>query len=142
MGTMNGKIPRHVHESYKRHRRELMWQIILPVVLSVVLMIAMIALIYVATFQGSGDVSRWAAVSTIWIVLPVMVAGLILLALLGGMIYLLMRLLGIMPKYTGIAQDYVQKAAIYVKRGADMAVKPVLWLDGLSASVKAFFGRK
>ncbi|HNQ94716.1 MAG TPA: hypothetical protein PKK96_02080 [Anaerolineales bacterium] len=139
---MKAKLPQPVHESYKRHRREMMWQIVLPIVLTALLFIALIVLISLATFNQGGDVGRWAAISTIWIVIPVMVAGLILLALLVALVYLMKRLLGITPTYTGLAQDYVHLASSYIKRGTEMAVKPVLFLDGIGASLKAFFGRK
>lgn len=139
---MKATLPQPVHESYKRHRKELTWQILLPVILSALLFVALIVLINIATFNQGGDVGRWAAISTIWIVIPVMIAGLILLALLIGIIYLLAKLLNLTPKYTGIAQDYVHKAAAYIKRGSEMVVKPVLFLDGIGASIKAFFGRK
>jgi energy-coupling factor transporter transmembrane protein EcfT len=139
---MKAKLPQPVHESYKKHRRELAWQIILPMALSVVGFVALIVLIYFATFEGDGDVGRWTAISTIWIVIPVMLAGLILLALIGGLVYLMKRLLNVAPTYTGMAQDYVHIAAGYIKRGTEMAVKPVLFLDGVGASIRTFFGRK
>ena len=139
---MNSKTPQPIHESYKRHRRQLATQIVLPVALTTLLIIGMIVLVYSATFNGNGEVGRWAAISTIWIVIPIMLGMLIFLALLVGMIYLLARLLNITPTYTGLAQDYVHKAAIYIKRGADAVVKPVLWLDGITASLKKFFGRE
>jgi hypothetical protein len=139
---MKAKIPQPVRESYKRHRRELAWQIVFPVALTTLLLIGLIVLINIATFQQGGDVARWAAISTIWIVIPIMIALLVFTALLGVIIYYLGKLLNITPTYTGLAQDYVHKAAVYIKRGADMAVKPVLLLDGLGASVKRFFGRK
>lgn len=139
---MNAKLPQPVHESYKRHRKQFAWQVILPVVLSVVLCIALIVVINVATFRDGGDVARWAAISTIWIVIPTMVGLLIVLAVLGGLVYLMAKLLNIMPTYTGLAQDYTHKAAGYVKRGADAVVKPIFFVDGLGASIRAFFGRK
>lgn len=139
---MKAKIPQPVHESYKRHRRQFVWQIILPVAFAALFMIALIVLINVATFQQGGDVGRWAAISTIWIVVPVMIAGLIFLVILGALVYLMKRILGITPRYAGLAQDYVNKAVVYVKRGTELAVKPVFWLDGIGASVKRFFGRK
>jgi hypothetical protein len=105
------------------------------------LMIAMIVIISLATFRDNGDVGRWAAVSTIWIVIPIMLAGLILLALLIGLIYLIARLLGILPTYTGMAQDYVYKARGYIIRGADLAAKPIIAIEGFLANFKAFFGR-
>lgn len=139
---MNAKLPQPVHESYRRHRRQLGWQIILPVVLAALFIVALIVLVNVATFRDGGDVARWAAISTIWIVVPIMIGLVIVLALLVGLVYLMARLLNIAPNYTALAQDYVHKAAGYVKRGADAAVKPVFFVDGLGASIKAIFGRK
>ncbi len=139
---MNAKLPRPVHESYLKHRKQWIWQVILPVVLSALLIVALIVLVNVATFNQGGDVARWAAVSTIWIVIPIMIGMLIFLALLGGLVYLMKKLLDITPTYTGLAQDYVHKAAGYVKRGADAVVKPIFILGGLGASIRTFFGRK
>ena len=139
---MKAHIPQPVHESYKRHRRELAWQIILPVVLSALLIVALIVLVNLATFNEGGDVARWAAISTMWIIIPVMLAGLVLFVLLGALVYGMKRLLEITPTYTGMAQDYVHKAASYVKRVADLAVRPVLFLDGIGASIKRLLGRK
>lgn len=138
---MNAKLPQPVHESYKNHRKQLVWQIILPVALSAALIVALIVLINVATFNQGGDVARWAAVSTIWIVVPIMIGMLIFFLLLGGLVYLMYRLLNITPTYTGLAQDYVHKAAIYIKRGADAAVKPIINLKGILAGISAFFER-
>ena len=136
---MKVTIPQPVHESYKRHRKELMWQIILPVALTSLLLIALIVLISVATFRNNGDVDRWAAVSTIWIVIPIMIGLLIFTALLGGLVYLMMRLLNITPTYTGLAQDYVYIAQGYIKRAAEAIVQPVLQLNGILAGILTFF---
>ncbi|HSG45027.1 MAG TPA: hypothetical protein VLA72_17910 [Anaerolineales bacterium] len=139
---MDTKIPQPVHLSYKKHRRELATQIILPIVLTVIIIIAAIVFINIAIFRDDGDVARWAAVSTIWIVIPIMIGMLIFLVLLVGLIYLMARLLGITPTYTGMAQDYVRKAAVYIKKGADAVVKPVIGLKGFFASVEKFLGRE
>ena len=131
-----------VHESYKRHRQEVAWKIILPVVLSAILIVGLIVLVNIATFRDNGDVGRWAAISTIWIVIPVIVAGLIFLIILGGIVYLFKYLLNIAPVYTGKAQDFVYRIAGYIRRIADVVVKPVIVLDGIGASMKKLVGRK
>jgi hypothetical protein len=136
---MDAKIPQPVHESYKRHRKEMVQQIILPIVLSVVLCVALIVLINIATFRDGGDVARWAAVSTIWIVIPIMIGLLIFLALMLGLVYLMAKLLNITPTYTGLAQDYVRLGAVYIQRAAEAIVKPVLQLNGILAGILAFF---
>ena len=141
INIMKAIIPQPVHESYKRHRKELVWQIILPMVLTSLLLIALIVLINVATFRDGGDVGRWAAISTIWIVIPIMLGLLIVTALLGGLVYLMRKLLNITPTYTGMAQDYVYLAQGYIKRATEAIVKPVLELNGILASIIAFFER-
>jgi hypothetical protein len=60
----------------------------------------MIVLVNVATFNQGGDVARWAAVSTIWIVIPIMIGMVLFFALLVGLVYLMKRLLDITPTYT------------------------------------------
>lgn len=138
---MKAQLPHPDHYSYLRHRKQVVRQIILPVVVAVLLMIALIVLISFATFSSGGDVGRWAAVSTIWIIIPTLLAGLILLAILVGLIYLMARALGALPTYTGIAQDYVYKAKAYIIRGADMAAKPIIAIDGFVEKIKAIFER-
>lgn len=129
-----------VHESYKRYRKQLITQIILPMVLTALLFVGMIVLISVATFRDGGDVGRWAAISTIWIAVPIMIAALIFIVLLTGLVYLLKRLLNITPTYTGRFQDFIHKIAVHIKRAADTTVKPVFFIDGIGASIKRLLG--
>src|SRR5512143_159831 len=138
---MKATIPQPVHESYLKHRKQVVWQVILPVVLTSLLIVALIVLINIATFNQGGDVARWAAISTIWIVIPIMIGLLIFTALLGGLVYLMKKLLNITPTYTGMAQDYVYIAQGYIKRATEAIVQPVLQLNGILASIIAFFER-
>ncbi len=139
---MKVSLPRPQHESYLKHRRQVTRQIVLPVALSALLMIALIVWISIATFRDNGDVGRWAAISTIWIITPIIMVVLIGLLVLIGLIYLMARLLGILPTYTGLAQDYVHLGAGYIQRFTEAAVKPIFAVDGLAAYFKAIFGRK
>lgn len=138
--TEKAKVPqRPEHYSYLKHRKQRMTQIILPVVISALVFIGFIIWVSLATFNQSGDVGRWAAISTIWIIIPIMLAGLIVLALLVGLIYLMARAIGGLPYYTGMAQDYVFIAEGYIKRAANMAVKPIIAINGWLETIKAFF---
>ena len=136
---MKDTIPQPVHESYLKHRKQVVWQVILPVVVASLLIVALIVLINVATFSQGGDVARWAAISTMWIAIPIMFGLLIFLALMVGLVYLMKKLLGITPTYTGMAQDYTYIAESYIKRATEALVKPVLQLNGILASINAFF---
>ena len=138
---MKATIPQSVHESYRKHRKQVVWQVILPVALTTLLIVALIVLVNIATFNQGGDVARWAAISTIWIVIPIMLGLLIFLALLVGLVYLMKKLLNVTPTYTGLAQDYVHLGVSYVKRATEAIIKPVLELNGILASINAFFER-
>ncbi len=138
---MKAKLPHPEHYSYVKHRRQRLTQVILPVAVSLLLLIGMIVWISLATFNSNGDAGRWAAISTMWILMPIMTVGLIFLAVLIGLIYLMVLALGVLPYYTGLAQDYVYKTQSYITHAADMAVKPIIALGGLIENIKAFFGR-
>jgi hypothetical protein len=118
-----------------------MSKIVLPVALSALALAGMVVWISIATFKQGGDVGRWAAISTIWVIIPMFLGGLVVLALLIGLIYLMARLLKAIPYYTGLGQDYVFIARGYIVRGADLAVKPILALNGWLQTVKTFFER-
>ena len=138
---MKAQLPHPEHYSYQLHRKQRVTQIILPMVVSALVLVGMIALVIFSTFKSDGDVSRWAAISTIWIVIPILFAGLVLIAILVGLVYLMARALDALPHYTGMAQDYVSIARSYIIRGADMAVKPVISLHGFIENLKGFFER-
>ncbi len=131
-----------VHESYQRHRREVTTQIVLPMILTAILFLAVVGFLIATLVRGTGDIARWAAVSTIWIFAPLIVVSLIFVVLLVGIIYLLARLLGIIPHYTSQAQDFVRKLGARIQHAADIPVRPVIFLDSIGASIKALFGRK
>lgn len=139
---MKAVLPQPLHESYRRHRKQRTAQIILPVILASLLCIASIVLINLATFRGNGDVARWGAIATIWVVIPIIIASLLFLAILAGLVYLLARLLHVAPVYTGMAQDFVHKLMIRIRLAADAIVKPVIYLDSVGASINRFLGRK
>ena len=139
---MKDVLSQPVHESYNRHRKQRTAQIILPVVLGTLLFIGLVILVNVGTWGNNGDVGRWSAIATMWIAIPVCLMGFVFLALLGGMIYLMGRLLGVAPTYTGKAQDFVRKLAIRIRLVADKVVNPVISVNGFGATLKALFGRK
>jgi len=139
---MKEQITQPNHESYRKHRQELAWKILFPVILSSVLCIGLTVLVSIATFGWGGDVQRWADISTMWIAIPFMLELLIFLAIVVGLIYVLTKLLGITPKYTAIAQDFVYKVKGYVQRGADVAAKPIISINSIGASIGRLFGKE
>ena len=137
---MKEKLPLPAHESYLKHRKDLAWKIIFPVVLSSLLCIGLVVLVNIATFRNGGDVGRWAAISTMWIAIPTIIGMLIVLALLAGIVYLLAKLLNILPPYTAMVQDFFYKVESYARRGADAVANRVISINSIAASINRIFG--
>lgn len=112
-------------------------QILLPIIVSAVLFLALTYLMVRATFQAGGDADRWAAISTIWLVLPVLVGGLILLAVIGAAIFMLGNVPGLILPYSYRVQRIFHRMEYSTKRLAVMVRRPVLMLDGLASVVKS-----
>lgn len=134
---MKAGLRQEEHASYKLHRRQVWTQILLPVIFAILVFILVIALISIATFRENGNVSRWAAISTIWLVIPVMIAGLVLAVVLSALIYLLARLTQLIPPYSYQAQRFALRVEGTAKRITGMVRKPVLLLGELGNFVKA-----
>ena len=131
------------HPSYKNHRRQFWLQIFMPMLIAILLIVALAVWTGIVTFGQGGDSPRWAAISTIWLVIPIMFFSLIFLTILIGLIYLMTRALNIIPLYTAKAQYYVNRGTSEAKRFTDMATHPVLFieLNGFCSEPKKFHDR-
>lgn len=102
--------------------------------------IAIATLTSIAAFQPESEVGRWAAISTIWIVIPVMFAELIILIIFLALVYGMARLLQLIPPYSDQAQKFIWRMEGYIKRGTEAIVSPVIATDGIFATIKRLFG--
>jgi FtsH-binding integral membrane protein len=126
------------HTSYPVHRKQVWVQIMLPVLLAVLVLLAVSYLLIISTFRENGDVGRWAAISTIWLFLPVLGAGLIVLILFAAIIYLVSYVTGLIPAYTYQAQRFVYRINGIATRIDEMARKPALLVQQISKLVRAY----
>jgi hypothetical protein len=124
------------HPSYQLHRRQMWTQILLPILLATLIFVGVIVITSMATFRDHGGVARWAAISTIWLVMPVMLAGLIFLIVLLALIYLLARLIGLIPPYSYQAQRIVYRIEGNIKRGTEMILRPALFVDTIRSQIQ------
>lgn len=131
-----------VTESYSRHRRQRFWQVLAPVGIGVLIILVILGLVIstaVATDAGP-PVSQWADTSLIWLSMPALMFAVILALILIGMVYLMARLLKVLPGYTFKAQYYVALGKNYIITFADKIVAPIIAVKGASATVSALFG--
>jgi hypothetical protein len=124
------------HPSFRRHRRQVWTQILLPVLLIVALVIAATVAASLATFQQGHDPSRWVAISTIWLAIPLLLAGLLVMVVLAAGAFLLARAAGVLPEYTFKAQMVTRQVESAVRRGGEMIRQPQLAIRSLANRVR------
>ncbi len=105
------------------HRREVFWQVSLPLIIAVTLCLAAAILAGVAQ---ANTAHLWANISLIFLIL---IGGLLLiplLILLGGLVYGVGKLYQILPAYASLVQGFFLVLHRKVRQVSDAAVEPVL----------------
>jgi hypothetical protein len=119
------------------HRRQTFWQILFPVILAGVILVAVTVFLVVTTrYSGSTLDTRWANISLIWLLLPSIAFSVILLALLGGLIFLMVKALNGLPKFGAKAQYYAVSASQIVRNFSDKVSSPVIGVKGAWAGLQ------
>lgn len=127
-------LPERNPETHRAHRREVLLQITLPLVIGVIIVLVLAVL---AALGAPGNVSRWADVSLIWLIIPMLLVALIFLVVFGGLAFGVFYLIRLIPGYARQVQDFFTLVGAKVKQGSDMAVEPVLRVQSFIASLNA-----
>ncbi len=122
--------------THKLHRREKTWQIILPLIVGILIILGLGSWAIVTVTQG-GDVSQAADTSLIFLLIPVLILSLIPLALLGFLVYGMVRVLTFLPPKFYLVQGFFLKVQERVQQGADIAAEPVLRINSIGAGWQA-----
>jgi hypothetical protein len=123
--------------THQRHRREVFWQITLPIGA-----IGIILLVFgILAYPGltTNEASMWADISLIWLIIPLMLVTLLALTLLSGSVYLTIRLIQILPGQFYRLQRGLLVVAGYIKNLDDKIVQPFLGVQSFSASTRALW---
>jgi uncharacterized membrane protein len=120
--------------TFQAHRRQVMWQIYLPIALVILLVIlAGILVILAPTLK----VSRWADIALIMLISTTMLAAFIFLALNILSIYGMRRALQMLPYYLFMGQGFMYRLRSRLLYISDRAVEPVLWTRSNFAKLQA-----
>jgi hypothetical protein len=132
-------IPQPQRQSFLQYRRDVRRQIILPIVLVTIVSLGFGGIAIYAATAPTNQVSLWADISLIWLIIPIMFLALIQLALLVWMVSGLAKALKIAPEYTAKAQGYALWLNAEMILWVDKLIEPVLKLKtwaGLFAPAK------
>ncbi|HZW02790.1 MAG TPA: hypothetical protein VFF68_02590 [Anaerolineaceae bacterium] len=85
---------------------------------------------------GGNDVAEWASVSLIFLILPALFGALILLALTGGLAFLVTMLIGRLPTYTRKIRVFLLNLNRMVERIGNQAAKPFVAYNSWRAGIR------
>jgi hypothetical protein len=129
------------HASYKAHRRQFWIQIMVPVLLATLLFIIAPVAMWLNRMGGAGDLARWSAISTMWLLVPVIIGLIVLIVIVIAGIYLIGQVNRRLPGYSRRAQRFAEGAAMGTGRAAEMVQRPILAVRALGNAVRTRFRR-
>lgn len=135
------KLPEPNPVTAAAHKQDYRRRVLLPFLLIVFLLIAVVVLLVLFPL-GEADAGTWAQISSIFLMGLWLVLGLIGLVIVVGLVYLVTSLLKLLPPYTRLAQDGIEKIKDASARGADIPAKSVIQVQGYIAAIRALFKRK
>jgi hypothetical protein len=132
------RVSQHMRnpKTHAEHRREVFWQITLPMLLGILLILAVVGLIIFLTIQPVTDVGRWADVSLIWLILPSLFLAFLLLIILIAFIVLVSYILRLIPPYALIVQLYIEQFKGKLAQIFNLSVEPILRMKTIWTAVR------
>ena len=119
-------------ESYRRHRRQTIWQIWVPTGIFCLIILAMAVGIVIIALPGGTSlaIAGWSYVSQALLVAPFIFVAIIILLMTAGSVFLMAKLLQVLPAYTQLAQAYAHLASVIVRVWADRIASPMIKVHG------------
>lgn len=133
-------LPERNPVTTQRHRREVLWQITIPLIVVVLIFLAVAGL--VAFRADSATASLWGDISLIWLIIPAFIGGLILLALLAGLAFGVIWLVRNLPPLALKAQNIFVTVGVNVRKATDLAVEPILRVQSTAAALKVLLRKR
>ena len=130
-----------MNETEEKHRKSPFWQVIFPLLVGTIVMLA-VAVWAVIASAGGADLSRYADTSAVVFVILAILLSLIPLFLLGGIAYGLYRLSEVIPRGTRWLARAASQLEELSRRAATIIVEPVLRVESFLAGLKRIFNRR
>ncbi len=122
-----------------RHTRQVIWQVRLPIVVTILLVLAAAVLIIVLPAEGRTSINQFASISTILVILPVLGFVIMLLGIVAGLIYVTSLVMKQVPVIGSKTQLISENLTHIAKTAADGIAKPLVWINSGFASLNRIF---
>jgi len=128
---------------FKKHRKQIFWQIYFPLAIVLMIIIAIIVLAVITAAQGDaeGVNSKWASLTLIVIILMSSVVALVVAAMLYGSVYLLAKGIRKTPEISLQAQYLSNLVRDKTREVMNVVAAPIVKIGGVTQAVNTFSDR-
>jgi heme/copper-type cytochrome/quinol oxidase subunit 2 len=108
------------------HRRQFAWQILVPIVLSLIVALAFLVVLVFNAGQAPATNGKWAHISTMLLSMPVIIFSLLTLAIVLLLTWLIIKLRKAIPPFTGQVFKAVDKVNRITNRTTEKSLSPLI----------------
>jgi hypothetical protein len=119
-------LPERNPVTHARHRKEVFWQIIFPMMVGILLVLVVVLIVLLSATHAATNLSRWADVSLIWLILPSLLIAFIFLVILIAFTYLITIVLKITPPYARVIQLYFETGKYKIIFYSNKVTEPIV----------------
>ncbi len=131
--TDESKIREAIDKAHKRNR---FWMIAFPIILISLLVVGVIVWLAIKGSLGAADTANLAGVATVLLVLPVLLFGLISLALVIVLTIGVVKLHQLVPQAGKALRGYLSQGQKYMRSAGDASTKPIMALREFNAKIQ------
>ena len=113
-----------------KHIRQRNLQIYLPLAIGILILAAFVL---VLIFQQVGTPSKWADISSIFLIIPTMLVAALVLIIFLGLIFVFIKLFEVLPPLFFSVQQFFEQVEFQVKRYSKSLANPVIEIKSQAA---------
>jgi len=126
-------------EKKKAPAGSVFWQIIFPTLVGTILFL--LGGIWIVLYSSPGNIARFAEISTVLMVIPVLFGSLLVMVLLGALIALVLKVIEGIPPITEKILEVLQQIQKVIGGISKKAVVPIVRPSAVMAGVRRLFSR-
>jgi len=142
---MNESQPHVKRDSEISHQRQFFWQILVPILISIIVVLILMVLTIISAGNSLDLNEKWAHISTIFLSLPVLLAGLLLLLVIIVLSVMIKKMHKGIPAYTGKLMSLMNSTNRITNITTTKALSPFIyskaWFAGFNRLLSMAFHR-
>ena len=129
-------LPERNPLTHAQHRKDVFWQITIPMMVGILLVLIAVTVVLLSATHATTNLSRWADVSLIWLILPSLLIAFIFLIILIAFTYLITVVLRITPPYAHLIQLYFETGKYKISFYSDKITEPFIKTRSMWAVIR------